>query len=98
MIKKYNTSLTTTNDLYFAAFLLSHGCELYQVKTNGRRRISFVFVARSAVATLKKSYKSGEAVVKIHTFRDSLKQIRRLMDETQRSTKCPTNPKNVYHP
>ena len=71
-----------TSDVYCAACLLSLGCSLDKVVRNDRRRVAFVFVGER-VRELKQAYKTAEPVyVVAQSFRDSLINIRRLVDET----------------
>jgi hypothetical protein len=68
-----------TNDLYMAAFLHSAGCTLDHVETNGRKRVSFVFVG-ARVRQLRHAYRSGPVQLDMGRFKGSLYQLRRLMD------------------
>ena len=85
MIKNTSSpSHLATNDIYLAAFLLSKDYSLVKVIKNARRRISFVFTGEG-VKELKALYREN----RVRTFRESLKQVRHLMDTSQRSNTCP---------
>ena len=77
-----------TNDLYFAAYLLSRGKELEKTYSNGRRRVSFV-VKGEDVKELKQLYYSGAVSLNVRTFQENLKNIRKLIAHEQRSKPCP---------
>jgi hypothetical protein len=82
MSKKYlpATSPTIiTNDLFLASFLHSVGCSLDHVETNGRKRVSFVFVGER-VRELREAYRTGPVQLDLRLFRESLHFIRRQMD------------------
>ena len=68
-----------TNDLYLAAFLRCVGCSLDHVEKNERRRMSFVFTGER-VQELREAYRTGPVRLDMRSFRESLSQIRRLMD------------------
>lgn len=73
-----------TNDLYFAAYLLNQGCEL-SVVCNDRNRITFSTANSANVTEMREDYRAGKALVDISSFRDSLKAVRKMMDQEQRS-------------
>lgn len=82
MIKKYfsaDSSAIITNDLFLASFLHCLGCTLDRVETNGRKRVSFVFVG-DRVRELREAYRTGPVRLDMRLFRDSLYYIRRQMD------------------
>lgn len=80
-----STSRLATNDIYLAAFLLSKDYSLVKVIKNARRRISFVFTG-DGIEELKAAYRNG----RVRTFRESLKQVRQLMDLNKKErTQCP---------
>ena len=82
MLKRYDPAqppTLITNDLYLAAFLRCAGCELHHVESNGRRRMSFVFVG-DRVRELREAYRTGPVKLDMRSFRDSLTHMRRLMD------------------
>ena len=96
MSKKYHTvsaSAIITNDIFLASFLHCVGCTLDHIETNGRKRVSFVFVG-SRVHELREAYQSGPVQLDMRSFRDSLHTIRQQMDAVltipeQRSAPCP---------
>jgi hypothetical protein len=82
MSKKYlsqGSCAIVTNDLYLAAFLRCVGCSLDHVEKNERRRMSFVFTGER-VQELREAYRTGPVRLDMRSFRESLSQIRRLMD------------------
>ena len=83
MSKKYHpeadSTTLITNDLYLAAFLHSMGCVLDHAERNERRRLSFVFCGER-VKELRQAYKTGSVKLNMRSFRDSLLQMRHLMD------------------
>jgi hypothetical protein len=77
-----------TNDLYCAAFLLCcDDCRLVRIERNRRNRISFVLTG-THVRQLREAYRSGPVLLDIRSYRDTLKTVRRRMDETHRSALC----------
>jgi len=91
MSKKYFSDTIhsiITNDLYLAAFLHSTGCELYCLRRNDRRRVSFEYKGHK-VRELRDAYRSGSVKLDMRSFQDSLLTIRRMMDSEQRSFPCP---------
>ena len=62
-----------------AAFLHCVGCTLDHVETNGRKRVSFVFIGER-VKELREAYRTGPVRLDMNLFRESLYQIRRTMD------------------
>jgi len=85
---KYHKNTLITNDIYLAAYLLSEGYHLSKVLRNERRRISFLFVGKE-IEELRQAYRSGHVYLDIHSFREKLITIRRMMDTKQRSEVCP---------
>lgn len=86
-----------TNDLYLAAFLLSKGCELVQAGRNNRKRISFVLSGKEA-STLRDVYRSGNVSLNVRSYRDSIQQIRRMMDNIHRSDTKICSPDQYQQP
>jgi hypothetical protein len=70
-----------TNDLFMAAFLVSVGCTLDRVETNGRKRVSFVFTGER-VNELREAYRTGPVHLDMRLFRDNLNRLRDLLGET----------------
>jgi hypothetical protein len=82
MDKKYTpaeSSRIYSNDLYFAALLHSQGYEA-QVIRNARKRVSFAFTSCTGVLAVREAYRGGKVMVDMRAFRESLYQIRRMMD------------------
>jgi hypothetical protein len=82
MSKKYLTATVPTiitNDLFLASFLHCVGCTLDHVETNGRKRVSFVFVGER-VRELREQYQTQKVTLDMRLFRESLYTIRRAMD------------------
>jgi len=88
---RLDSARVITNDLYLAAFLHSTGCQLYRLRRNDRRRVSFEYKG-SKVRELRNAYRAGPVRLDMRSFRDSLLTIRRLMDNEQRSFPCHTAP------
>jgi len=84
MPTKYQLPRITTNDLYLAAFLLCNHCRSFELRHNGRRRVSFVFYGDN-VRELRQEYESGVVRLNVRSFRDNLKTVRQRMDAEQRS-------------
>lgn len=85
--KKYTpvkSSRILTNDLYLAAYLLNQGHKI-SVNSNGRQRITFSIDLCDEVLEMRDLYRSKKALVDISSFRDSLKAVRQLMSQEQRS-------------
>ena len=85
-----------TNDLYFAAYLLNQGCEL-SVVCNDRNRITFSTENSENVTEMREDYRDGKALVDISSFRDSLKAVRRMMYQKQRSLSPCHNQKHLQY-
>lgn len=79
-----------TNDLYCAAFLITKGCTVEKIAKNSRRRISMV-VTGNNVQSLRDEYRKEIVKLNVKKYRDSIRYVRNLMDECQRSTLCPNN-------
>ena len=86
-------NLIITNDLYLTAYLLAEGCELKQCGRNARKRISFV-VSGSNVQEFREEYRTGIVKLNIRKYRDSIQTVRNLMDQINRSYKCPSQLQN----
>jgi len=80
-------NLIITNDLYLAAYLLAEGCELRQCGRNSRKRISFV-IAGDRVQELRQQYRTGTVPLNVKRYRDSIRNIRNIMDNIHRSNIC----------
>jgi diphthamide synthase subunit DPH2 len=73
------SSSIITNDLFMATFFLTTGCTLDHIETNGRKRVSFVFIGER-LHELRDAYRKGPVQLDIQSFRDNLHKIRQEMD------------------
>lgn len=87
----------TTNDLYFAAFLLCKGCRLDKVQRNSRNRVSFIIAGINA-RELREEYRSESVTLNPSSFRDRLIEIRKSMDTTRGAINAQYRKQKIKNP
>lgn len=75
-----------TSDLYYSAYLLSHGSVLeeIQVESNGKRRITFEF-SNPEIDKLAVDYQSGKAQANVRYLKSSLEHLKDIIFEKKGS-------------
>ncbi len=71
----------TTTDIYGAAYLLTHGGKLSEIKvtgSNGRSTVRFIF-SGTGIDALDQEYRSGCGMVNVTNFKTSMKYIKDIM-------------------
>lgn len=71
-----------TSDLYYSAYLLSHGSTLEEVMLddNGKRRITFEF-SNPEIQRLAGDYQSGRAQANVRYLKSSLEHLKDIIFE-----------------